>query len=419
MIVFQTSYIACDLCGDEEVCNILLNGSVSCNKEECGFPPTLLYANHVGNIYNVGSNICYSCQDGYVNVGGNTSCSRCSETGVWTVVNIQCESTYVCENSWIGHGGHCYLEYTEEEDWCDAQSYCRSHGGYLVSIETESENNFIEGTFPDGSYWIGGNDLAVEGVYVWDSGNALTFANWNVYQPDSYTGDEDCLWANSDWRWHDRKCHRPFKSICEKEPSNSLDAGSTTPPSVSSSTSISTGTVCITTTSATTSTSTTTTAVTTSPTSTSTISTTTSSTTLTTTTTPPPTCPSGWIQYKNHCYLQVDARMTWFDAQSNCNGYSGYLLSIETADECDFIRNDNSFDAGVGWLGGTDADTEGVWMWDSGAEVTLDHWQPYQPDNNYNADCMAVNIDWNSWEWDDQGCHIEYRSVCEIDLANV
>ena len=95
------------------------------------------------------------------------------------------------------------------------------------------------------------------------------------------------------------------------------------------------------------------------------------------------------------------------------------MLSIETTDEYNFIRTDDTFDASIGWLGGTDAATEGVWMWDSGAGVTLNHWEPDQPDNDYGASCMVVNVVWNSWEWDDQHCDSRYRSVCELDLNSI
>ena len=73
------------------------------------------------------------------------------------------------------------------------------------------------------------------------------------------------------------------------------------------------------------------------------------------------------------------------------------------------------FDKNAFWLGATDAHQQGLWMWDSGAEVTLNHWEPNQPDNN-GGNCMVVNTYYDTWEWDDQDCAIPYKSVCEIDL---
>ena len=78
---------------------------------------------------------------------------------------------------------------------------------------------------------------------------------------------------------------------------------------------------------------------------------------------------------------------------------------------------DATFDKSIGWLGATDTAQEGLWAWDSGAEVTLNYWEPMQPDNAYDADCMAVNSQvYDSWTWDDRDCTIKYKSVCEMEL---
>ena len=92
------------------------------------------------------------------------------------------------------------------------------------------------------------------------------------------------------------------------------------------------------------------------------------------------------------------------------------MLSVETTAEYDFIKS--NFDSGIGWIGATDAATERVWLWDSGAAVTLNHCTPGKPKNaDWNCHCMAVNMNWNTWQWDDVNCDLMYRSVCEIDLS--
>ena len=78
----------------------------------------------------------------------------------------------------------------------------------------------VLGAFPDGGYWIGGNDLALEGTYVWDSGNAILFENWDDNEPSNTYSNSDCMRSRSDWRWHDMNCLSTYDSICEKEPTN-------------------------------------------------------------------------------------------------------------------------------------------------------------------------------------------------------
>ena len=94
------------------------------------------------------------------------------------------------------------------------------------------------------------------------------------------------------------------------------------------------------------------------------------------------------------------------------------MLSVETADEYSFLQGNANIDASIQWMGASDLASEGMWVWDSGNPVTLNHWKPGKPDNNgYNVHCMAVNMDWGTWTWEDINCDHQYRSVCEIDLS--
>ena len=60
----------------------------------------------------------------------------------------------------------------------DAQSIAESNGGYLVTVSSQAENDFIQQNISDMSY-IGLNDYDSEGNLVWFNGEALTFNNVN------------------------------------------------------------------------------------------------------------------------------------------------------------------------------------------------------------------------------------------------
>ena len=58
----------------------------------------------------------------------------------------------------------------------------------------------ISGT--DRRSWIGFNDEASEGTFVWSSGEAVAFTNWNAGEPNNSGGLEDyaeMLGSNSKW----------------------------------------------------------------------------------------------------------------------------------------------------------------------------------------------------------------------------
>ena len=71
-----------------------------------------------------------------------------------------------------------------------------------------------------GSYWLGGSDTAVDGKFVWESGNAIIFENWDPGEPSNVTNILDCVLLMPDWTWHDYNCNSKFPSICEKDLSN-------------------------------------------------------------------------------------------------------------------------------------------------------------------------------------------------------
>jgi hypothetical protein len=88
---------------------------------------------------------------------------------------------------------HTYLVTPAPLSWQTARAYARSLGGHLVSINDASEQNFLATTYGPAQQpcWIGLSDAASEGVFVWDSGEPLGYADWCSGQPDDSGGAED------------------------------------------------------------------------------------------------------------------------------------------------------------------------------------------------------------------------------------
>lgn len=100
--------------------------------------------------------------------------------------------------------GNYYGLTTSAGSWAQAEAEAVALGGHLVSITSAAENAFLVSTFltvPQAQalpYWIGLNDAASEGQFVWSSGEAVTYTNWASGEPNNVGDDEDYVAIS----WH-------------------------------------------------------------------------------------------------------------------------------------------------------------------------------------------------------------------------
>ncbi|XP_062598632.1 perlucin-like [Saccostrea cucullata] len=134
-----------------------------------------------------------------------------------------------CRGGWEFFQESCYYFGTQKATWPEAEAYCMSMNSMLTEIETNVENNFLESRLRaihnhtsttdqnEVSYWLGGNDIEIEGVFKWVKSDApLIFTDWNPGQPDDANG-EDCMELRGafHYHWNDLPCTVPHHFICE------------------------------------------------------------------------------------------------------------------------------------------------------------------------------------------------------------
>merc|ERR1719495_833466 len=110
---------------------------------------------------------------------------------------------------------YCYHMSTSKMNWTQAIEYCHEKSGYLAEIKVPGEERILEGILDkEISYWIGLNDLAVEGQFEWaESKSPLGWSDWFPGQPGAAGGTENCVlmykddegWTNR-WGWNDVPC---------------------------------------------------------------------------------------------------------------------------------------------------------------------------------------------------------------------
>jgi uncharacterized repeat protein (TIGR02543 family) len=86
-------------------------------------------------------------------------------------------------------------------------TYKFGYGGYLATITSAKENDFIA-TFCDGDGWLGASDSELEGEWKWvtgpESGSLVSYSNYNSGEPNNWSGDEDFLYMiSSTGQWND------------------------------------------------------------------------------------------------------------------------------------------------------------------------------------------------------------------------
>ncbi|XP_029301044.1 C-type mannose receptor 2-like [Cottoperca gobio] len=182
-----------------------------------------------------------------------------------------------CQPGWREYENKCYLFSADKKSWTEANAFCSSQSGNLMSILDIHERLWMRTQIGTEIYWIGLNDHVSEGVYEWSDGSPFIpyLSYWKTGQPDNW-GDEpgeDCgqvLGAN-DGQWNDENCNAKRKYICKHVNPN-----------------------------------------------------------------PGPQCDlaNGWRQYGSNCYkLNANTRKSWMAARHDCVQEGGDLVSITSAEE--------------------------------------------------------------------------------------
>lgn len=115
-------------------------------------------------------------------------------------------------------GGRRYLTCTTPRSYANARAHCQEHGADLAIVDDADEAAWLIAEairIRNQDYWIGLDDLAQEGTFVWVDGSPLTLDNWSAGEPNN-AGNEDCahFWARNG-QWNDLPCDRPLGVLCE------------------------------------------------------------------------------------------------------------------------------------------------------------------------------------------------------------
>ncbi|MFC0243784.1 T1SS-143 repeat domain-containing protein [Rhodopseudomonas telluris] len=120
----------------------------------------------------------------------------------------------------FSYNGHVYQFVGGAGDnftWTEADALAKAAGGYLVTITSAGENQFVTSHvnfLSTYGAWIGASDAGHEGAFTWtggpESGQAISYAPWEQGEPNNggiYAPDEDYVQIYKNWlgngTWND------------------------------------------------------------------------------------------------------------------------------------------------------------------------------------------------------------------------
>ena len=159
---------------------------------------------------------------------GLFSLFSCAPVTCGTANPFQCVASSTCPSGWTVSGSKCFNVFEGPSNWLAALQFCIAQGGTLAKIESQAENDLVQGllgTTNTDPVWIGLQDFLVENTFSWADGTALgawgtpqgTTPPWISGQPDNNQNRQDCVVMRpSDGQWNDVICNGARRFVCER-----------------------------------------------------------------------------------------------------------------------------------------------------------------------------------------------------------
>ncbi|XP_067337029.1 galactose-specific lectin nattectin-like isoform X2 [Channa argus] len=141
-------------------------------------------------------------------------------------------------------------------------------------------------------------------------------------------------------------------------------------------------------------------------------------------------CEEGWELHGGKCYYFSKKPSSWKQSREECVRRGGDLVKIDSREEQSFLekrlRNKMDNEQDKFWIGLTDSEKEGRWLWVDGSELdtSLRFWIRTEPDDfkgNHGEhpdgeDCVRMGEKGGAVDlkcWFDQSCNNPHKSICE------
>ena len=119
------------------------------------------------------------------------------------------------------------------------------------------------------------------------------------------------------------------------------------------------------------------------------------------------------------CYMFFSTQLDWHSSQAACVDLGATLITVLDADE-QAIAGQLALNAVAAapdvWMGASDEQLEGSFVWVDGTPMIFDVWRAGEP-NNAGADgpenCVIIEGDNPALEWDDRDCSSLRPYLCE------
>lgn len=250
------------------------------------------------------------------------------------------------------YGNHYYSYVNVPKTWAEAEEFCEFYGGHLITIATADENKFAADILRRDAgaidCWLGGQ--FADGAWKWVTEEEFSYENWAEGEP-SGNGNEPYISFYSgypDFTWNDWGGNNKASFFCEWDSADALSL----PTEIGNLKDRNGSDISITA-----------------------------------------------YSYRGHYYAFIQTPMLWTDAELYSEYLGGTLVAVNNAEENDYIlRLMRHCGLQSIFIGGTDYETEGAFVWATGEPFTYSNWRRGEPNNgSNNQDYAALYLD----GWDD------------------
>ena len=98
--------------------------------------------------------------------------------------------------------GHAYKS-TQSQTIKDAIAQATAEDAYLVAINDEAEEKWLQHVFGNDRFWIGLSDVEEEGKWKWHSGEPVNYTRWGTYESEGGNTDakDYVMTLHFGWGW--------------------------------------------------------------------------------------------------------------------------------------------------------------------------------------------------------------------------